>query len=71
MAVPFIGRLHPYVAFLPAHKVAHARIANNWSRSMEYIALVVSFILVSLEAVIRICTLALRKLPRPDILNTR
>lgn len=32
---------------------------------MEYIALVCSFLLVSLEAIVRICTLALRK-PWPN-----
>ena len=54
--IPFLGRLNMEDL---SEKYQMSRIANFINRA-EYIALVGSFLLVGLEAIIRILTLALR-----------
>lgn len=70
MPIPFVGRLNPYVSTSPRSSNLAWRSGSkpaNALNSTEYVALVGSFFLVGLEAIIRVLTLALRtRLPVVD-----
>lgn len=59
MPLPLLGRLHAYV--LRAKGLTSNAATLTAQSSTEYLALFASFFLVSLEAIIRVSTLALRE----------